>query len=94
MDKEELKSNVSKPDIWVRGIHMLILFIALRISELILYGLIIFQYGMELITGGRNENLDKVAKNLSHYIKNIFLYLSFNEEQRPFPFAEWEDSIK
>ena len=73
MDKEELKSNVSKPDIWVRGIHMLILFIALRISELILYGLIIFQYGMELITGGGNENLDKVAKNLSHYIKNIFL---------------------
>ena len=93
MDKEELKSNVSKPDIWVRGIHMLILFIALRISELILYGLIIFQYGMELITGAGTKIW---TRSLRIYlcIKNIFLYLSFNEEQRPFPFAEWEDSIK
>ncbi len=94
MDTENIKNNVQKSGTWIRGLHMLLLFIALRITEIILYAMIIFQFGMTLFTGKKHEPLEKFSINLTHYIKNIFLYLSFNSDQRPFPFAEWDDSIK
>ena len=94
MDAENIKNNVQKSDTWVRGIHMVILFIALRITEIILYAIIIFQFGTTLFTGKKHVPLEKLSISLTHYIKNILLYLSFNSEQRPFPFAEWEESIK
>lgn len=94
MDNDQIKNNVQKPDTWIRGLHMLILFIALRIAEIILYAMIIFQFGMTLFTGKRNQDLEKLSAKLSHYIKNVFLYLSFNTDARPFPFDEWDESIK
>ncbi|SMF20138.1 DUF4389 domain-containing protein [Pseudobacteriovorax antillogorgiicola] len=92
MDTEDIKENIQKPYVWTRLVHMVILFVAFRITELILYAIIILQFFMTMITGKRLENLDKLSSDLSHYMKNIMLYLSFNHDERPFPFSEWDQT--
>ena len=94
MDPEIVKENIQKPYIWTRFIHMIVLFVAFNITELVLYSIIILQFLSTLLTTKRFTNLDKLSSDLSHYAKNIMLYLSFNHDNRPFPFAEWTESIK
>ncbi len=74
---------------WVRGLFML-LFVALYNVAAILIGAVaILQFAWKLISGETNPRLLTFGEDLSRYFYQILRYLTFNTEEKPFPFADW-----
>lgn len=88
---ESTRERLVDGNIWLRGLHMLIFLIAYNIAEIIIVLLAVFQFICALITGRANEPLLRFGKNLSVYVEDIFEFLTFNSEVRPFPFEPWPD---
>ena len=74
---------------WVRGLFML-LFVALYNVAAILIGAVaILQFAWMLISGETNPRLLSFGESLSRYFYQILRYLTFNTEDKPFPFSDW-----
>jgi hypothetical protein len=51
---------------------------------------IFLQVASSLITGKSNENILSFGRSLSVYLYHILLFLTFNTDDLPFPFSNWE----
>ena len=87
--EEEMKQRLTRRDIWVRAIFMVIFVIAYSIAELILAVVVLAQFFIVLFTGQANRNLLLFGSNLSAYVFQVFRFQTFNSETQPFPFADW-----
>ena len=87
--EEEIKQRLTRRDIWVRAIFMVIFVIAYSIAELLLTLVALAQFFIVLFTGQANRNLLQFGSNLSAYMYQLFRFLTFNSETQPFPFADW-----
>lgn len=75
---------------WLRGIFMLIFFaIAYYFIILLIAAIALFQFGSVLLTGKLNVWLLDFGRSLSTYSQQIVSFLTYNSEQKPFPFGEW-----
>ena len=83
--KEEIKRRLEKDETWKRGLYMLFF--------IFIYGIMLFQFFTIILTGYMNEQLLKFGQNLSTYLYQITLFLTYISEQRPFPFSTWPDGI-
>lgn len=84
--KESLKDNST----WMRVLYMAIFVIIFNIVELLIAALVIFQVLVLLFTGEKNQRLLGFGSMLSLYVYRILRYLTFNSEEKPFPFADWD----
>ncbi len=87
--KEETKQNLKNKNTWLRIVFMILFIILLSVARIIVGVTILFQIIVALITGKTNNQATRFGKQLSIYIYDILLYLTFNSEVRPFPFSEW-----
>ena len=87
----QMKSRLTSKDVWVRGLYMIFFLIAWGLSEILLVFSAIFQFLSALFTGSANLPLLRFGQNLSRYHYQIAQYVTFNTEDRPFPFADWPD---
>jgi hypothetical protein len=90
----DLKDNVTSPAIWLRAVYMVVMAIAWTLAELVLAAVVLLQFLLRLFTGGPNANLLAFGRQLAAYAYNIFLFLTFNTEERPFPFCDWDASSR
>nr|WP_305891669.1 DUF4389 domain-containing protein [Methylomonas sp. WSC-6] len=74
---------------WKRIIFMLIYAVIDSIVKLLLWLVVLLQVGSVLITGATNANILGFGRSLSTYHYHILLFLTFNTEQLPFPFSDW-----
>ena len=86
---DELKDNVKSPSTWRRGLFMVLFFVFYGFGEALLFLIVVFQFLHSLIAGDRNEALLEFSENLCAYLYEIMLYVTYNSEERPFPFAPW-----
>lgn len=87
--KDEVKQRLQNTDTWVRVLFMLLfMFIQGGVKFLIVL-LALFQFGSTILTGQANTRLLKLGRQLAMYDYQINLFLTFNSEQRPFPFSSW-----
>ncbi len=78
---------------WLRGIFMLIFFaVAYYFIILLIAAIALFQFGSVLFTGQLNVWLLSFGRSLSIYSQQIVSFLTYNSEQKPFPFGEWPRS--
>jgi hypothetical protein len=74
----------------MRLVFMIIVALLYSVSRLVVAAVIVFQFLWVLFTGVNNEKLQKFGADLASYTYQIVLYLTFNTEDRPFPFdLEW-----
>jgi hypothetical protein len=95
MEQDELRENLTETNTWMRGLSML-LFIFIyaflySLAEIVLLAVIIAQFVIKLITGSVNQRLLDLGYGTSTYVYQIFLFLTFNSEERPFPFSPWPE---
>ncbi len=88
---EQMKSRLTSKDVWLRALYMIFFAIAWGLSEVLLVFSVIFQFFTVLITGSANLPLLRFGQNLSRYHYQIARFVSFNTEDRPFPFSDWPD---
>ena len=86
---DELKDNVKSPSTWRRGFFMALFFVFYGVGEALLFLIVLFQFLHSLIAGSRNDVLLEFSENLCTYLYEVMLYVTYNAEERPFPFAPW-----
>ena len=89
MSDTEIKKNIKAGDTWLRGFFILVFAVIWGVAEIVLAALVTFQFISMLLTGGTNKRLLEFSRALCTYIYEIARYLTFNEDQRPYPFAPW-----
>lgn len=93
----EKLTSVDKTDqdqtIWMRLLFMLVVAMCYSVSRFVVGVVVVMQFFWVLLTGRTNIKLQLFGKALSSYTYQILLYLTFNTEERPFPFdKEWPDA--
>ena len=81
-----LSNNLKSKHIWLRLFFMFVVILLYSVSRVVVTAVVVLQFFWVLFTGENNENLQNLGKALAVYTYQIVLYLTFNTEQRPFPF--------
>ena len=82
--------NLKKVETWKRIIFMLLFAFIDSLVKLVLWLIIFLQTGSVLILGNTNPNVLDFGRRLTVYHYQIFLFLTFNTEELPFPFSAWD----
>lgn len=84
-----IKDKIKDEGFWLRLPFMLLFFFAWKLTELVLIGLILVQLVFRLLAGRPQEQLLALGSQLTRYAYEIFRYLTFNSDTKPFPFSDW-----
>ena len=85
----ELKQHLLHGETWLRGFYMLLFLVIYNVAEIVILALVIFQFLFALFTGRHNDRLLKLGQNLSTFVYQIMLFLTFNSDYHPYPFGAW-----
>lgn len=86
---DEYVENLKKPSAWLRVLFMAGFVLALYVAGVILLVLMLAQILFSLITGEDNANLRRLGASLTLYVAQILQFLTYNREEKPFPFAQF-----
>jgi Domain of unknown function (DUF4389) len=89
--EDEIKQNLRKRATWLRALYMLLFTVFYGVAEIVLAAVVLFQLLSVLFTGDTNWRLLTLGQNLSTYVYQIMLFLTFNSDEHPYPFGDWPD---
>jgi hypothetical protein len=78
----------------LRLVFMVLFAVIYKLLDVVLLLITVGQYLFQLVTDKDNETLRQVGDGLSCYFFQIFRYLTYNSEEKPFPFSDWPTSSK
>ncbi len=87
--RSNLKDSIKKRSTWLRGLYMLLFMIVWGLAELLVFTVIVFQFISMALSGKTNGRLLTFGRNLSAFVYEILMYLTYNREDKPFPFSDW-----
>lgn len=91
-DTEEIKENIKAQSTWVRLIFILIYAVVLWATSFVLTLVVVFQFLTVLFTRKTQPNLLDFGDSLAEFVRQIISYMTFNQDEKPFPFGEWPGS--
>lgn len=90
--ENSFKDNVLNGDTWLRLVFILLFWFLLTVVGWVLGAVIVVQFFIVLFDGKRNAQLADFGNRLGTYLKDMVLYLTFNSEEKPFPFSDFPAS--
>ena len=76
-------------DTWIRGLMMLLFVAIYNVAAILIGAVAALQFAWKLVTGAPNGRLTSFGEDLSRYFYQILRFLTFNTDDKPFPFDEW-----
>lgn len=73
----------------IRLLFAILFALIYSVAELVVGAVVVLQFGFRLITGDLNSKLLSFSKYLNHYIWQILQFVTFRQDEKPFPFADW-----
>ncbi|VUD56629.1 hypothetical protein TDB9533_02285 [Thalassocella blandensis] len=89
---QQLKSNLTSSKHWFRLLFMLFFAVCLQVAFIVMTAVVCVQFIFALITGEDNRQLRIFGDSLSQFIYQSFQFLTYNSEEKPFPFSDWPQS--
>ena len=89
--EKQTKTNLANPDTWIRLLYMILFVIMLAVARMVIWVVAILQFVLVLITGIDNVNLRNLGQGVSKWSLQAFLFMTFNDDEKPFPFADWPE---
>jgi hypothetical protein len=77
---------------WMRVLFVALFWIVFYMSQLVIAAVVVAQCAFTLISGAPNSQLLSFGDSLSRYVQEILRYVTFNSDQRPFPFSDFPKS--
>ena len=87
-----LKSHLTRRETWLRGLFILLFAVIYGIAEVVLWAVVLFQFLATLFTGERNARLLRFGAELSAFLYQVLMFVTFNRDRRPWPFDAWPGS--
>ena len=89
----EIKENVFKQGKWLRLLYVLLFLFIYTWAYLVLWLVAILQFLFNLFTTSPNLNLSKLGAGFRVYMVQIINFVTYQEQEKPFPFSDFP-SIK
>lgn len=87
---KQFKRNLKSRKTWLRLFFILVMVLLYGVSRVVVGAVVVVQFFWLLFTGETNTRLQQLGQTLATYTYQIVLFLTFNTEQRPFPFdTDW-----
>lgn len=86
---DELKENIKDQATWMRALYILMFTVIYMVTEVVIALVVLLQFLFVLFTRQSNDKLLGLGANLSTFIYQILRYVTFNSDQRPFPFDDF-----
>ncbi len=83
------KVALTNSNTWVRLLYMLLFTLLLAAGRLVIALVVLVQFLLVLVTGSDNEHLRNLGQGLAKWVYQTLMFLTFNTEEKPFPFDEW-----
>lgn len=74
---------------WQRVLFVLLFWIVFYVAQMVVGAVAIAQCIFVLVSNNPNQQLLKFGDSLGKYIHDILRYVTFNSDQRPFPFSDF-----
>jgi hypothetical protein len=85
-----VKNNLRRQSTWLRLFFMLVVILLYWVARLVVGMVVLLQFFWVLFTGETNKSLERLGQSLATYTYQIIRYLTYNTEERPFPFdLDW-----
>jgi hypothetical protein len=85
----EFKANITRGSTWLCALFMVLFGVIYSIAEIVLVAVVVFQFLHTLVTGRTNQALLGFGGALSTFLYQVFSFLTYTSERKPFPFAPW-----
>lgn len=85
----DLKTNILCVEHWLRCLFMILFSVIASVASYVIFVLVVIQFLFTLITGKPEQRLRFFGNSLTQYITQILQFLTYNSEQKPFPFSDW-----
>lgn len=86
-----VKENVKNPDVWLRGLFILVFGVILYFTVILVWLVVVFQFITKLLTGELNRQVADFNGGLLRYISLMLGYVTFQSDDKPFPFSPWPE---
>lgn len=86
---DDYKQNIKEHSTWMRGFYIVLFTIIYSVTEIVIVLVVLFQFLSVLLTSRTNDKLLSLGMNLSTFIYQILSYVTFNSDDRPFPFSDF-----
>ncbi|MDO8825672.1 DUF4389 domain-containing protein [Methylophaga sp.] len=93
MDNTSLKYSSEKAQL-IRLLYMLLYGFVLYLTMSVLAIVVIVQFVFALFSGSPNPSILNFSKDLSRFIQQMVLFLTYNDERKPFPFNPLYDEVE
>lgn len=88
------KARFGDVDLWIRFVYMVLFALLTALSRLVVCLIALLQFLLVLFSGEDNRNLRSFGNSLSRWTFDTYRFLTFNSEQKPFPFMDWpQDAV-
>ena len=93
-DSSDIEKNVKQKSTWVRLFFMIVLAFLYGLSRFVIGAVIAIQFFYVLLTGKTKGELKSFGHSLAIYSYQVIDYLTFNTDEKPFPFeGAWPTSL-
>jgi hypothetical protein len=73
------------------GLLVLFFLFIVQVLATILPLVAVFQFFATLVSGKANQKLQSFSESLAEYFKQITLFISYIDENKPWPFSPWPE---
>ena len=88
---EDLKENLTASQTWIRGLFILLFVFLLVVARIVTGAVVVIQFLFTVFSGQVNENLRYFGASLANYIYQTLLFITYNSDEKPFPFTPWPE---
>ena len=82
-----VEENIKSRSTWTRFLYMVLSYIFVSLAGMVGSVIILLGFLMVLFTGEVNRELRGVGQSIAAYIYENIRFLTFNTDERPFPFG-------
>ena len=86
---DDIKQHFFSRTLWLRIIYMIVFYVVSKVLWMLIMLIAIVQALSNLITGKVIEAVWEFSGGLNAYMLQIFDFLAFRSEEKPFPFSDW-----
>jgi len=86
---DDLKQNLTASETWIRGFFILLFVFVLVIARVVTGAVVVIQFLFTVFSGQTNDNLRYFGASLALFVYQALLFVTYNSDDKPFPFAPW-----
>jgi len=90
----QLKEHITAKTTWSRGLYILLFAIVFNLAEILVVAVVLFQFLSTLLTGSNNQQLLRLGRQLSDFVRQLLMFVTYNSEDKPFPFGPWPNTTE